>query len=64
MNLSNLFTGKSFLGQKFHLPKVSWDNCVIGQKSLGQLSHWTIVPWTILATPIKIMPFKIGLHCI
>ena len=51
--MSKLFTGKSFHGQKFHLTKVSWDNCVIGQKSLVQLSPRTIVPWTIVATPFE-----------
>ena len=51
-NLSKLFTGKSFLGQKSHWTIVSLDNCVIGQKSLGELSPWTIVPWTVVATPI------------
>ena len=51
INLSNLFTGKSFFGQKSHWTIDSLDNSVIGQKSLGQLSPWTIVSWTIVATP-------------
>ena len=49
--MSKLFTGKNFPGKKSHWTIVSLDNCVIGQKSLGQLSPWTIVPWTIVATP-------------
>ena len=51
-NLSKLFTGKRFHGQKSPRTIVCLDNCVIGQKSLGQLSPWTIAPWTIVATPL------------
>ena len=58
-NLSKLFTVKSFLGQKSHWTIVSLDNCVIGQKSLGQLSPWTIIPWTIVATPFQLLVFEV-----
>ena len=44
--MSKPFTGKSFLGQKSRWTIVSLGNCVIGQKSNGQVSPWTIIPWT------------------
>ena len=53
-NLRKPFTGKSFLGPKSYWTKVFLDNSVIGQKYLGQLSAWKIVPWAIVATPIKV----------
>ena len=58
--MSKPFTGKSFLGQKSHWTIVSLDNCVIGQKSLGQLSPWIIVPWTIVATPFCLLDKKLN----
>ena len=51
INLSKFFNGKRSIGQKYARTVVCFDNCVVGQKSLGKLSPWMIVPWTIVATP-------------
>lgn len=49
-NLSKLFAGKSFLGQRSPWTKVSLENCPLDILPLGQRSLWTTFPWTNVST--------------